>query len=542
MTVPSDDADTVHPDPAVAAHRAGDRPPQVRPDPIAARRGIRQRTSGVPYRAYGARAAPAPLPGLCPAASPAFEPPPPADAGHDVDVPRQASAPARPLGLTSAEAEALRQQLGAVPGTGTIGLSDPAGPQDGAPPGDGGGHDTPPRPADTPAGVVGPGDPGLSGMPGLDAYMPGLQPEQPEPPPGAAGVYAAFTGADPADAFTPGTPENQAGPDPARIRRLKLVLVACGAAVTVGMGIAIALLMEEGTPPLRLGAAPARSAAHPAPAPAPGYESSGLSGGASGHAGAGAGGDQVADTACPLPGGPAACPTMVAIPAGRYRMGAARNDPEAQDEELGGTEQPIAAFELSAHEITAGQWQLCVNEGACPPPAQPAESSVMPVTGISWDAAVAYTAWLSRKTGRQYRLPTEVEWEYAARAGAKTVFPWGDRLGQRNAQCGQCGTLEAFPRFAPVGSYPPRNGLYDMVGNAYEWVADCWTPNHRQPLPPPQAACRDKVQKGGAFDTLEADVRPVARTHGDRTEPDARVGFRVARQLPPVPSTQRGRQ
>jgi formylglycine-generating enzyme required for sulfatase activity len=233
---------------------------------------------------------------------------------------------------------------------------------------------------------------------------------------------------------------------------------------------------------------------------------------------------------------------MVAIPAGRYRMGAARNDPEAQDEELGGTERPVAAFELSAHEITAGQWQLCVNDGACPPPAQPAESSVMPVTGISWDAAVAYTAWLSQKTGRQYRLPTEAEWEYAARAGAGTVFPWGDRLGQRNAHCGQCGTLDAYPRFAPVGSYPARRGLYDMVGDAYEWVADCWTPNHRQPLPPPRAACRDKVQKGGAFDTLEADVRPVARTYGDRATPDARVGFRVARQLPPVPPTQRGQR
>lgn len=320
------------------------------------------------------------------------------------------------------------------------------------------------------------------------------------------------------------SPPGQPPDNPARLKRLRMALVACGAAVTIGMGGAIALLMEEGTPPLRLGT----SGAHPsATAAAPTFDTSGTSGPVTGLSGAGA---AAAAAACPLPGGADACPPMVAIPAGRYRIGSRRNDPDAQDEELGGAERPVAAFELSAHEITAGQWQLCINDGACPAPVQPAESSVMPVTGISWDAAAGYAAWLSHKTGLQYRLPTELEWEYAARAGGATVFPWGERLGQRNAHCGQCGTLNAYPRFAPVGSYPPRNGLYDMVGNAYEWVADCWTANHAQPVPPPQAACGEKVQKGGAYDTLEADVRPVARTHGDRGAPDVRVGFRVARQ------------
>ncbi|WP_170305710.1 formylglycine-generating enzyme family protein [Pseudoduganella ginsengisoli] len=305
--------------------------------------------------------------------------------------------------------------------------------------------------------------------------------------------------------------------------------MVCGAAVTVGMGVAIAVLMEEASPPLRVGVASRPTGSHAPAAPPAIGGSSGASGAVPGNAGAGAAPANA--IACPLPGGPAACPAMVAIPAGRYRMGSRRTDPDAQEEELGGAERAIAPFELSAHEITAGQWQLCVNQGACPPPAQPPQSSTMPVTGISWDAAAAYAAWLSQQTGQPYRLPTEAEWEYAARAGASTVFPWGNQLGQRHAHCGQCGTLPDYAGLAPVGSYPAQRGLYDMVGNAYEWVADCWTPSHAQPVPPAQSACHEKVQKGGAYDTLEADVRPVARTHGDRATPDVRVGFRIARQL-----------
>lgn len=353
---------------------------------------------------------------------------------------------------------------------------------------------------------------------------------------GSASDTAHAAGAHADGAFVP--------PEPAlrgtsRERRLKLTLMLCGAAVTVGMGVAIALLMEGASPPLRLGGSGGGAGSN-----APAHVSSGASGALDGASGGGAA--MPGDPACPLAGGASGCPAMVPVPAGRYRIGTVRSDPDAQDEELGGTEQAIAAFELSSHEVTAGQWQLCVNDGACPPPLQAASAAAMPVTGVSWEAAVAYAAWLSDKTGRRYRLPTEAEWEYAARGGAATPFPWGERLGQRHAHCGQCGTLDWYPRFAPVGSFAPHQGLYDMVGNAYEWVADCWRPNHAQP---PQAACRDKVQKGGAFDTLETGVRPVARTYGDRSVADVRVGFRVARDaqpaapahtsLPTIPRTER---
>jgi formylglycine-generating enzyme required for sulfatase activity len=286
---------------------------------------------------------------------------------------------------------------------------------------------------------------------------------------------------------------------------------------------------------LRLTARPPAGGNGAAPADSTGSSGAGAS--LAGAVGAGA------ETPCPLPGGPSACPVMVAVPAGTYRIGSLRSDPDAQEEELGGREQPVAAFALSAHEITVGQWRACVSDGACPPapsfpgapntPDPASTATTLPVTGISWDAAAGYEAWLSKRTGEHYRLPTELEWEYAARAGATTTFPWGNQLGQRLAHCGQCGTLGEYPGLAPVGSYPAQRGLHDMVGNAYEWVTDCWRPSHghtHAQTASLDAACHQKVQKGGGFDSMEADMRPAARTHGERATGDPRVGFRIARQ------------
>ncbi|MBA5638838.1 SUMF1/EgtB/PvdO family nonheme iron enzyme [Duganella sp. LX20W] len=247
---------------------------------------------------------------------------------------------------------------------------------------------------------------------------------------------------------------------------------------------------------------------------------------------------------CPLKlaDGTPGCPTMVAVPAGTYRIGSQAGEPGALPEELGGKPAPIAAFELSAQEVSYAQWQLCVKDRACPAPQGMSGPDLdkLPVTGISWDAAKGYADWLSKKTGGSYRLPTEAEWEYAARAGASTTFPWGDRAGQDNAHCGQCGSHMDFHRPAPVGSFKAYAGLYDMVGNVYEWVDDCWHPNHADDpkMTPAQAtaACKKRVQKGGAFDSTAGDVRPVARTFGDRASTDPRVGFRIGRTPPPPPA------
>jgi formylglycine-generating enzyme required for sulfatase activity/serine/threonine protein kinase len=240
--------------------------------------------------------------------------------------------------------------------------------------------------------------------------------------------------------------------------------------------------------------------------------------------------------ACPLklPDGSPGCPAMIAIPGGTYRVGSSAGAPGAAPEELGGTPTKLAPFDISAHEVTVAQWQLCVADGACPaaPGSTDEGAAKLPVVNVSWDAATAYIEWLSKKTGRDYRLPSEAEWEYAARAGAATIFPWGDKVGQDNAHCGQCGSHLDYRQPAPQGSFKAYWGLYDMVGNVYEWVNDCWYASHadaaKAASAPAGRACKTKVQKGGAFDSMETDVRPAARTFGERTSADPRVGFRVS--------------
>jgi len=240
--------------------------------------------------------------------------------------------------------------------------------------------------------------------------------------------------------------------------------------------------------------------------------------------------------ACPLKfnDGSPACPVMVDLPAANYRMGAMPGDTRAAGEEFGAVARDIAAFSIAAHEVTIDQWQLCVADGACPAVKSPANAQgKLPVTQVSWDASQQFVGWLSQKTGISYRLPTEAEWEYAARAGSTTAYPWGDAIGQDNAHCGQCGSHLPITGPAPVGSFKDERGLYDMVGNVYEWVDDCWYGSHADAPtrrdPKESSSCRKKVQKGGAYDSVEADVRPSARTWDDRANSDARVGFRLAR-------------
>ncbi|TFW28413.1 bifunctional serine/threonine-protein kinase/formylglycine-generating enzyme family protein [Duganella callida] len=294
-------------------------------------------------------------------------------------------------------------------------------------------------------------------------------------------------------------------------RKLPLIPIAAVAAVVVTVAAVFALSGGQERKP----AAPA-AAVTPVPAPAPAAVDA-----------------PAAPPTCPLrrADGGSACPVMVPIPAGSYRIGSQPGDRNAAPEEYGGTPQAVAAFQLSAYEVTTGQWQMCVADGVCGAPPDAVANADMPVTNVSWDAVQTYIAWLSSKTGTKYRLPTEVEWEYAARAGAGTLYPWGDRIGDKRAHCGQCGTLGDHPQAEPVGRFAAYGGLYDMVGNVYEWVADCWLPSHEgaNAAALSNATCQKKVQKGGAFDSMSADVRPVARTAGERDKGDPRVGFRLAR-------------
>jgi formylglycine-generating enzyme required for sulfatase activity len=157
-----------------------------------------------------------------------------------------------------------------------------------------------------------------------------------------------------------------------------------------------------------------------------------------------------------------------------------------------------------------------------------------PVVDVSWEDARAYARWLSRRTGKRYRLPSESEWEYAAAAGKSTFFWWGLEPGQGRAACMNCGTRWDDRSTAPVGSFRANPfGLYDTAGNVMEWVEDCYHPNYvgapANGKPWGEASCSLRVVRGGAFNKPARSMYSTAR---QSLTPETRlndVGFRVAR-------------
>ena len=137
---------------------------------------------------------------------------------------------------------------------------------------------------------------------------------------------------------------------------------------------------------------------------------------------------------------------------------------------------------------------------------------------VSWEDAEAYVAWLSRETGEAYRLPSESEWEYAARAGTTTRYTWGQDIGRNRANCGDCGSRWDGDRTAPVGSFAANGwGLHDMHGNVWEWVADCWHENYAR-APRDGSAwtsggnCGRRVLRGGSWFLSPAFLRSAIAT------------------------------
>jgi formylglycine-generating enzyme required for sulfatase activity len=246
------------------------------------------------------------------------------------------------------------------------------------------------------------------------------------------------------------------------------------------------------------------------------------------------------------------CPEMVVMPSGSFLMGSPENEQNRGRDE-GPQHLATIAYRVAIgkYEVTFEEWDACSTAGACIQ--RPGDNGWgrgrQPVINVSWDDAQQYVHWLSNKTGKQYRLPSETEWEYAARAGTNTPFFTGQRLTINQANFDpsfdwntyyrRSGINQELARQKPlaVGSFAPNAfGLYDMHGNVSEWVQDCYQPNYNDISKDgsafDKATCNIRVVRGGSWGSVEWVLRSAKRRD---TAPDDKyyaLGFRVARTVP----------
>jgi formylglycine-generating enzyme required for sulfatase activity len=249
-----------------------------------------------------------------------------------------------------------------------------------------------------------------------------------------------------------------------------------------------------------------------------------------------------------VPGAPttfrdcAGCPQMVVIPAGEFTMGSPPAELGAETQHRVTIAAPFAAGKF---EVTFDEWGACVKDGGCGgyrPDDQHWGRGKRPAIDISWENAKAYVNWLSRKTGKPYRLLSEAEWEYAARAGTTTAFSTGTSLSASAAnydgsEDGSGPSAVNRQKTVPVGSFPPNGfGLHDMHGNAAEWVEDCWHDDYTAAAPTDGTAwlegnCDGRVMRGGSWEDSQTELRSAARLGEFKDQSSYADGFRVARGL-----------
>ena len=243
-------------------------------------------------------------------------------------------------------------------------------------------------------------------------------------------------------------------------------------------------------------------------------------------------------------------PEMVVIPGGRFQMGCVSGK-NCEDDEKPVHEVRVASFALSKHEVTFEKYDLfTAATGRERADDEGWGRGWRPVINVSWADAVAYTEWLSSKLGERYRLPSEAEWEYAARAGSVTRYHFGNDRSQlcryanhadrstdydwRNKRCSD----GVGKRTATAGSYQPNAfGLHDMHGNVWEWVQDCWNDTYRG-APSNGSAweggdCSKRVLRGGSWGNDPGILRAASRFRDTAGGRFIFSGFRVARALTP---------
>ncbi len=267
------------------------------------------------------------------------------------------------------------------------------------------------------------------------------------------------------------------------------------------------------------------------------------------------------------------CPEMVVVPEGAFVMGSPAAEPDRSDWEGPQRDVAVSGFAIGRTEITIAQYRAFVeatgwsSTGNCVTfeggewrgrpdrswenPALPQEDS-HPAVCISWVDAKLYADWLSEVTGESYRLPSEAEWEYVARAGAATAYPWGADItaGCAYANIADQTAAARFPDWltvacndqiiytTPVGAYAPNAfGVYDMIGNAMEWVEDCWregytgAPTDGSAWGADDPSCQAAVVRGGSWNSVPVFFRSASRYFFPREERYSDFGFRVARDL-----------
>jgi formylglycine-generating enzyme required for sulfatase activity len=264
------------------------------------------------------------------------------------------------------------------------------------------------------------------------------------------------------------------------------------------------------------------------------------------------------------------CPEMVAVPAGKFLMGSPAHELGRFDSEGPQHVVAVKAFALGKFDVTSDEflaflrasryqpapcnpilglgWKVQGRDLAYPPSED--EPPRWPAVCLSWKDAGAYIAWLNARVKAAhpilaarvgpYRLPSEAEWEYAARAGTNSARWWGDDIGMANANCNGCGSEWDDHILSPVDAFSPNPfGLFGMLGNAWQWTGDCWNSSYvGAPLDGSawsEPNCAKHVLRGGAWNNVPIFIRSASR-NGAADDGDydysSLAGFRVARDLP----------
>lgn len=228
-------------------------------------------------------------------------------------------------------------------------------------------------------------------------------------------------------------------------------------------------------------------------------------------------------------------PIMVRIPAGTFTMGDIQGIGQSYEKPVHKVVIPNS-FSIGKYPVTFDEYdKFTLVTGKQPVSDFKWGRGSRPVFNVNLNDAEAYAEWLSEQTGHKYRLPSEAEWEYAARAGSRTIYPWGDTIGKSNANCSKCGSQWDRKMTAPVGQFPPnRWGLYDMQGNLWELTADCWNYSYEN-APADGSAWREgdcvrSVLRGGSWGDPPADLRASTRLRSYSGTRTIVIGFRLVRE------------